>query len=352
LSRRDVFSGDQPEALQAPHPGLWLDRFILKLGAAGGAGDHLESLLRALRVPPAYPAFFRRWEKSLQDAGAVNAKATVRGRMVVGLGGESVLETSIALHRTYGIPFIPGSALKGLAATVARQRTAAEGLWHPGGEAFRTVFGELEDSGFVTFHDALWVPAGTGLPLDRDVMTVHHADYYQGQDVPPADWDDPTPVAFLSARGTYLLALTGPKEWAEAAMDLLAIGLREHGIGAKTAAGYGRLDAGWEPRHIRLLPSPQADRNGQEDRSGAERATATRPTPGPLRLPWELILKGIDRNNAEARVPAFLKDYQGAELPAAARATIQKLDPKWLKEPKRRDKEWVKALVAAAAPGG
>jgi len=35
-------------------------------------------------------------------------------RIVIGLGGESVLETDITLHHLYGIPFIPGSALKGL----------------------------------------------------------------------------------------------------------------------------------------------------------------------------------------------------------------------------------------------
>lgn len=35
-------------------------------------------------------------------------------RLVVGLGNPSVTETSITLHNTYGTPYIPGQALKGI----------------------------------------------------------------------------------------------------------------------------------------------------------------------------------------------------------------------------------------------
>jgi len=45
--------------------------------------------------------------------------------LVVGLGAESVLETSLTLHRIYGYPIIPGSALKGLARTLALLELAA-----------------------------------------------------------------------------------------------------------------------------------------------------------------------------------------------------------------------------------
>ncbi|MBM3254301.1 MAG: hypothetical protein FJZ16_08620, partial [Candidatus Omnitrophica bacterium] len=36
-------------------------------------------------------------------------------RLIVGLGGESALETSICLHPLYGFPYIPGNAVKGIA---------------------------------------------------------------------------------------------------------------------------------------------------------------------------------------------------------------------------------------------
>lgn len=35
-------------------------------------------------------------------------------RMVIGLGGEHIQETSMTLHHVYGIPYIPGSAVKGM----------------------------------------------------------------------------------------------------------------------------------------------------------------------------------------------------------------------------------------------
>ena len=51
-------------------------------------------------------------------AGVDPAQATLStaGRLIVGLGSENVLETGIRLHHTYGLPIIPGSAFKGLAA--------------------------------------------------------------------------------------------------------------------------------------------------------------------------------------------------------------------------------------------
>nr|WP_240910782.1 type III-B CRISPR module RAMP protein Cmr6 [Thermococcus sp. MAR1] len=43
-------------------------------------------------------------------------------RLVVGLGDESVYETSIRLLRNYGVPYIPGSALKGIARSYAIEK--------------------------------------------------------------------------------------------------------------------------------------------------------------------------------------------------------------------------------------
>jgi CRISPR-associated protein Cmr6 len=76
---------------------------------------------------------------------------------------------------------------------------------------------------------------------------VHHPAYYSGKNVelvPPADWDEPTPVPFLSATGSYLIALSAPKgceEWRQAAFDILKLALAEEGVGAKTSSGYGRM---------------------------------------------------------------------------------------------------------------
>src|SRR5206468_143499 len=126
-------------ATQVAHAGLWLDKYI---GPVLGPNEHLarptkdgpeprtaqqilvEEVAR-IQVPAIYATFYAQWMAALQNAGAHLAPATVRGRMVVGLGAENVLETAVTLHHTYGVPYIPGSALKGLTAAYARQQLGA-----------------------------------------------------------------------------------------------------------------------------------------------------------------------------------------------------------------------------------
>ncbi len=77
-----------------------------------------------------YRAAFDRWSASLPSDPAPVDLATT-GRLIVGLGSESVLETGIRLHHTYGMPIIPGSALKGLAAHYCDQ------IWGPTKKDFK-----------------------------------------------------------------------------------------------------------------------------------------------------------------------------------------------------------------------
>ncbi len=259
-ARRNELQGVELHTRLSPHPGLWLDKLLPRQFSQGEKGGedayrtHFEAVT-GIPVAPAYKQFYDRWEKTLKDAGARMGEAKTLGRLVVGLGADGVLENAITLHRTYGVPVIPGSALKGLAASYARNRledkawqvkTDKHGNIVHMGEAYKTLFGDTTSAGYVTFFDALYVPgSATGdKPLALDVVTVHHQDYYQGKDTPPADWDSPNPVPFVSVRGgvRFLLALAGPDEWVEAAFDILANALKEEGIGAKTNSGYGRME--------------------------------------------------------------------------------------------------------------
>ena len=51
-------------------------------------------------------------------------------RLIIGLGGKGTLKMGITLHHLYGFPYIPGSALKGLARTFGIYKIA-EGLGIP-----------------------------------------------------------------------------------------------------------------------------------------------------------------------------------------------------------------------------
>ena len=248
-SRRMALANIKSDSIKTANAGLWLNKFLGEPNAK--ETDIKRKLVEgAIRQKTGsdgkdlYKEFFARWEKLLTDCGAKTRQARVRGRLIVGLGSESVLETSIALHHTYGVPCIPGSALKGLARHFADAKRV-EG-WNDGHT--KIVFGNDKKSddavaGYITFFDALYVPNSgeKDQALHADVMTVHHSDYYMRGNVAPADWDDPSPVPFISATGTYLLALAGPEDWINPTFRLLELALDEEGIGAKTSSGYGRM---------------------------------------------------------------------------------------------------------------
>lgn len=232
------------------HVGLWLDKFLSEQPKPGPAPQDedkakppdtvLVAECSAIPEPTDYPRQFDRWLATLHHIGAKPRLATVNGRLAIGLGNETVIETGATIHQTYGVPIIRGSALKGLASAYSRQQLQ-ETIWQKGSLAHNTLFGSTDSAGFVTFFDALPQP-GTW-KLHPDIITVHHPDYYRGTDTPPADWDNPTPIPFLTVTGNFLVALYAPDAplWADVGYGILGKALSEMGIGAKTSSGYGRL---------------------------------------------------------------------------------------------------------------
>ncbi|WP_457637907.1 type III-B CRISPR module RAMP protein Cmr6 [Oceanithermus sp.] len=244
------------------HPGLWLDKYLWssdrkETDAKRNLVDEVKDAVG--RTKDHYKKYFERYEALLASRPGLTYTMTgeTRGRLSVGLGANAVLETSITLHHTYGVPYIPGSALKGLASSYAAKHLEDQDSWKrsfKGGKTERGVlqkliFGDTSESGLVIFYDAL--PKPEDFQLDADVITVHHPDYYQGGKKPPADWDSPTPVPFITARGTFRFYLglvplpEGELEKGRKVLELAALllkkALEEEGVGAKTTLGYGRI---------------------------------------------------------------------------------------------------------------
>lgn len=253
---------------QGAHPGLLLSRF-LRIPVQDEEKKHPDERLNLFRAMQAaqknkelqaiYSLAFQRRQHSLGEA--VQAYLAVQGRLIVGLGGENILETGITLHHTYGVPIIPGAALKGLAAHYCDQvwgakqpefkRSEDGEEKKPLGRYYRLLFGTTEDSGHIIFHEAWMTPESLTAPnqgLILDVMTPHHSEYYMAKDeTAPTDYDSPNPVTFLSVAGTFHVAVscdapeeTG-KKWALFASTLLTQALAHWGVGGKTNAGYGRM---------------------------------------------------------------------------------------------------------------
>lgn len=226
-----------------PHSGLWFDKYLENQKSDTQKMEPYVEHIRqvgSIKEPADYEPFFSRWRVELEKAGVQLREAETIGRLAAGLGNESVIENSLILHHTYGVPFIPGSSLKGTARAYAAQTLA--GAWGKGSAAFDTLFGRQDRVGITVFYDALPIPGS--YKIHNDVMTVHHPNYYQKDNgEAPADWDSPTPIPFLSVSGRFLIALHAPNypEWASAAMGILQIALAQSGVGGKTSSGYGRF---------------------------------------------------------------------------------------------------------------
>ena len=176
------------------NPGLELTRG-LKVIAQPAAREELHKRISSLATPSVdYVRAYNRWTEMVDDLpGTVQQRAfRVQGRMIVGYGAESVLEASIALNQPWGMPYIPGTALKGLAAHYL-QGVLANGDANfrrvpdldpatnmpPNLNAHGVLFGTQRDAAYITWHDAWLVPENTNPhPLCLDVITTHHPGYY------------------------------------------------------------------------------------------------------------------------------------------------------------------------------
>ncbi len=169
--------------------------------------------------------------------------AITDSRLIIGLGGTSVIETGITLHPLYGFPYLPGSGLKGLARAYAEIAVDPK----PSADELREIFGSEDKNphnvannrqGKVFFMDGL----PTQFPkLELDIMNPHYGEYYRGEK-PPADYLNPVPVTFLAIaaeQGFSFAIYSRDKALVEKAKTWLIGGLTELGAGGKTNVGYG-----------------------------------------------------------------------------------------------------------------
>ncbi len=157
---------------------------------------------------------------------------------VTGLGREHPIENGFLWHHTLGVPYLPGSSIKGMVGAWAEH-------WQGEKQKRQSILGSQQQVGQVAFLDALPLkPVG----LKADVMTPHYTDYYQ-KGAPPGDWISPVPIPFLvvGERTTFHFAIVPRRQSDEAREHCKTVcawlqeALEWIGIGAKTAVGYGRF---------------------------------------------------------------------------------------------------------------
>jgi CRISPR-associated protein Cmr6 len=159
-------------------------------------------------------------------------------RLVIGLGGEHVQETNMTLEHVYGIPYLPGSAFKGVVRSWAIQENFGnnENLAMQDTD-FLAVFGSQESAGNVQFLPAY---PTDNVTLSFDIMNPHFPNYYTGTEL-PTDTQNPIPINFLTVGQTpfRFVILSKEQDLIDIAKDWIDKTLRDKGLGAKTSIGYG-----------------------------------------------------------------------------------------------------------------
>ncbi|MGV3771290.1 MAG: type III-B CRISPR module RAMP protein Cmr6 [Verrucomicrobiales bacterium] len=191
----------------------------------------------------------------------------LEGRLAINLSGSLIQNAGISLDRLFGMPFIPGSAVKGSArhAALEELKTASGEKQAELFQHFRMVFGtadnDFEAGDLARFARYLqpgqspnykggvsFLPA---YPLNEarivvDLTNVHYPEYYQSGRMEDLSKENPRPNPFpvveTGAQFAFCFvanhpelspeALHSARQWLEAALTI-------RGLGAKTAAGYG-----------------------------------------------------------------------------------------------------------------
>ena len=262
---------------ESAHPGLLLQRgwadFVRadsENGGCGGKTKHIQDVC-AMPVQDHYKHAYERWLNTTSDVKRFeHCEMKIEGRLLIGLTGGGALETGCVISQTYGVPYLPGSSIKG-----AVRAWAEQNLVEPDARSY--IFGAEADadnlaslSGEINFHDAWWVPdsgpAGIhkNKPLVEDVVTPHHSGYYGDEGKTEAtDLDSPIPNALIGVRGSFLFTLEGDASWLKLAIFMLKQAMTENGIGAKTASGYGYLKD--DPEKIDAWKAKQSKKAAEEN---------------------------------------------------------------------------------------
>ncbi len=244
------------EAVTCDNPSLRLAKFVRVGGDGGNKQKELRAVCKCQETNGAAPQLDL-------PARTECVWGELRSRLAVNLAGGILENANICLHPHFGYPYLPGSAVKGLArhaawrewnklkgeAKQAIARRIATVFGYPTGDddddgldAALKAEGEKDHAGCVAFLGAFPEDKAN---IEVDVLTCHHAKYYSGSKPQATDDEKPNvqPFPVVQAGVTFCFPLVPLRKCGEVEMKAAKNWLREaitvNGAGAKTAAGYG-----------------------------------------------------------------------------------------------------------------
>lgn len=195
-----------------------------------------------------YKESYAQWQESL-DGRALILKAKTGSRFLSGLSYGAAMHVGFSLHHTYGVPYIPGSTVKGACRAIAELEASEMGDDENKKELqlINQIYGGGDTNGRVIFLDAFPEPLAkkTSLMMELDVITPHHTKANsdeEGYESAP-DIEEPVPVEFaVVPEGiTYCFAFICPDETDREILTRHWFSACDEGFGAKTSSGYGEF---------------------------------------------------------------------------------------------------------------
>ena len=287
----------------------------------------------------------KKQNKALADRQAANAagipvdahlhlQATSTAPFTTGLGNEHPLENGFAFLNPYGLPYLPGSGIKGVLRQAARE--LASGQWGTTGWSadkrhsyqssnsktplklsdadvlfgMESANGDTEHlRGVLGFWDA--IPQIKGDSLLVEIMTPHQSHYYQNKaqagSNSPHESGSPTPIPFLTVPPesgfTFHVVCDLPRlqllagelhengHWKELLTEAFEHAFKWLGFGAKTAVGYGAM-----------ARDQKAEAKAQNDAQAAAKAAAVqqqRASMNPQQLQISDFVQACEKRFAE-----------------------------------------------------
>ena len=243
----------------------------------------------------------------VEPKGAIPLVAKLRSRLIVNQAGGILENAGLCLHPHFGTPYIPGSAVKGIARHAAwcqwkeakdageeteaaeRAQTIAKVFGFPTGDknGLDAYLGEQgwrdkAQSGAIIFLPAVPWKDGVAFKgkLCIDIVNCHQKQYYGNKEkgAVPSATDQPNPQFFpcvdsdVSFRFVLVPTRIASQGLISIAQDWLIKGLDTNGAGAKTAAGYGWFDF----TEFRMAKEREERRQMQE--AAKRRANEVRPS--------------------------------------------------------------------------
>lgn len=205
----------------------------------------------------------QQFAEMLSQRGAQVVYAELGGRLIINLSDSLIQNAGICLDRHTGLPYIPGSAVKGVTRHVALDHLRKGDLSI---SDFVAIFGSAESdfkkSGELSkFADSLEkgavvrkggidflaaYPFGREPQIAVDIVNVHRPDYYGSGNTADLAKERPRPNTFPTVDCGARFAFCAVKnaigidlELFKRVRDFLVEAITIHGIGGKTGSGYG-----------------------------------------------------------------------------------------------------------------